>query len=344
MDQLCSFPEGAIDVKVLILVVKLQTAFTEYIQESILWLGKHYATQMITAAVGLQHLQTSKSTLQKARNALRDEMFNEQYLYMRRKDGDDRKLKVLDKVCAYEDNIVHMNKRAELQAHRTPETGTGIIEHDEYRRWLNGEISTLWCPGLAGAGKTFAALAVIDDLSKLHATSQNIGLAFLFCEFDRQHQQTMMSVIGVLARQLIAQGQTFCGKVSSDDKPLSFEEKKKIFLLAATSFQTVYLVVDALDEFSSHLDQRQELARLLVGLREAGSTRLQMCITSREAEDVFNELAPATQIRIQASKTEIARHVQKRFFESKHGMLLLHQDPDLLTDVKEAVIIKSDRM
>lgn len=155
----------------------------------------------------------------------------------------------------------------------------------------------------------------------------------------------MAGVIEALTRQLVARNLALCSRILIDDSSFGLKEKKNLLLMALDSFQVVYILVDALDEFSSDPDQRHNLAKLFVELRnKVLSTSLRICITSREAEDIFQTISPAEKLSVRASTDEITRYIEQQFGESTHAKYMMEQDSDLLEDVIEAVRIKSDGM
>ncbi len=47
-------------------------------------------------------------------------------------------------------------KHNDVRSQRLPDTGTWLLEKDEFRRWCDLKVATnvLWCHGIPGAGKT----------------------------------------------------------------------------------------------------------------------------------------------------------------------------------------------
>ena len=111
------------------------------------------------------------------------------------------------------------------------------------------------------------------------------------------------------------------------------------------SFDTTYIVVDGLDEFSSDHDRRIELAELLVGLRARVSSKsLRICVTSREMEDILQALSTAERVPVRASAAEIISYLETKISKSAHARRMVKQDPDLLEHMTGIVLKKSDRM
>ncbi|KAF5537588.1 ankyrin repeat [Fusarium mexicanum] len=81
-------------------------------------------------------------------------------------------------------------QQSEFQSIREPGTGSWLLEATEYRNWAKTPGQTLFCQGIPGVGKTILTSGLIDHLgSELWADSAG-GLSYIFCNFQRQDQQT----------------------------------------------------------------------------------------------------------------------------------------------------------
>jgi hypothetical protein len=86
-------------------------------------------------------------------------------------------------------------------------TGRWLLVSDEFQAWLGTDKQTLFCPGIPGAGKTILSSIVVDYLYTNLQNDPNIGLAYLYCNFRRQHEQKLEDLIASLLKQLV-QGQS----------------------------------------------------------------------------------------------------------------------------------------
>ena len=89
---------------------------------------------------------------------------------------------------------------------------------------------------------------------------------YFFCNFQEREQQSIPKVLAAVARQLVEQRTSLLPDVkryldsdtSSQLPGLSLQnEQRKLFDLLITlcsNFTKVYIVLDAVDEFSSHLE------------------------------------------------------------------------------------------
>ena len=72
---------------------------------------------------------------------------------------------------------------------RQPGTGQWLLDSAEFQRWLYTGKQTLFCPGIPGAGKTILTSIVVDELTTRFGNDRIIGIAYVYCNFRRQHEQ-----------------------------------------------------------------------------------------------------------------------------------------------------------
>jgi hypothetical protein len=113
----------------------------------------------------------------------------------------------------------------------------------------------LFCPGIPGAGKTILTSIVIDKLTTCFENDKTIGIAYIYCSFQRQDEWKAEDLLASLLKQL-AQGWSYLpdGVRSLHDnhknkrtRP-SFDEISRNLQSVATLYSRVFIVVDALDE------------------------------------------------------------------------------------------------
>jgi hypothetical protein len=345
INQLKFLPESEINNVILGRTLDLQTALIDFLRIGLQWLRCKYGSKIVKVAIGIDKVQSSKSLLEEARDALRKSMSDDLYLEYKRKSLEDRTEKELDGVCPHTEYLRHLaRQRQQLHVRRLPGTAESIIQDTTYPTWGEGGPSTLWCTGLAGAGKTFAASAVIDNLELYIRGKKNVGLAYFFCTFAQRKDQSRESVLAGVTRQLIARKQRTTNLQIHGELP-TLDERKRLFRDTVAQFNAVYIVIDAFDEFSTDHNQRLALARDLTELSK--DSKCYFCITSREADDVLKALPNAVKVSIRASEAEIRQYVKYRLQEDKensHAMQLAEQDPTLLEDLSDTILTKSDRM
>jgi hypothetical protein len=76
-------------------------------------------------------------------------------------------------------------QQLDLIARREEGTGQWFLDSPEFVSWLRGPRSTLFCPGIPGAGKTMLAAIAIDHILKARI-SDSTGIAYVFCNYKSQ--------------------------------------------------------------------------------------------------------------------------------------------------------------
>ena len=172
---------------------------------------------------------------------------------------------------------------------REPDTGRWFLESDHFVQWLNKPGDTLFCPGSPGAGKSVMTAVVIEHLRSVASRwTQATNLAFVFCNFKRQSEQTPRSMLTSLARQLLL-GKPMPDKVketyqkhhTQSSKP-SVDELMDIIIAAVDEASRAFIVVDALDECPL-----QDLGEFLERIIHIQSTKkLNILATSRRIPEI----------------------------------------------------------
>jgi hypothetical protein len=90
---------------------------------------------------------------------------------------------------------------------RQPGTGQWLLNSPEFQSWLQTNGQILFCPGIPGAGETILTSSLIEDLTSRFNTDEGIGIAYLYCNYNRNFEQNLDDLMLSLLKQL-AQGQS----------------------------------------------------------------------------------------------------------------------------------------
>ncbi|KAK1987242.1 WD40-repeat-containing domain protein [Colletotrichum cereale] len=168
-----------------------------------------------------------------------------------------------------------------------------VLDHDDFRRWRDEEQSRLlWIKGDPGKGKRcYSALETLPART----------LSYFFCQAAEPHLNNATAVVRGLIYQILDRAPSLIGivrkKYEHAGKSL-FEDanswdalSEMLFsILEEPSLENTYLVIDALDECESNLNQ---LLHLIVQL--STSSRAKLVVSSRNWPDIEDALADATQ-------------------------------------------------
>lgn len=144
----------------------------------------------------------------------------------------------------------------DLITRRQNDTGHWFLGCHKYRDWLDTPGATLFCPGIPGGGKTMIAAAVIEDLWNKFQSDPGVGIAFIYCSYKRQYEQSMEECLASILKQLLVKLDRMPCSIQNSyhqhksrlSKP-SIQELILMLQTVTSSYSKVYFVVDALDEY-----------------------------------------------------------------------------------------------
>lgn len=158
---------------------------------------------------------------------------------------------------------------------RHRDTGRWFLASHEYLNWLESENGTLFCPGLPGGGKTMIAATVVEDLWSKFDTDPSVAIAFIYLNYKRKLEQTLEGCLASLLKQFVQrlnevpnsiQKLYDTHKIRATTK-LTADELVTLLRSIMGRFSQVYLVVDALDEYSDYMGSATSLLRELSRLQ-----------------------------------------------------------------------------
>ena len=234
-------------------------------------------------------------------------------------------------------------QQSDLIARRQAETGQWFLASPEFTKWLHEPHGTLFCPGIPGAGKTMMAAIAIQYLC--HATeSDDVGIAYLFCSYKAQADQTAMSLLAALLKQLVQIRPDTAVPVSDmydehskrKSRP-SIDEIIRALQSVCSKYTVVYIVVDALDECAG--EARNQLIDKLRELQARIDVRL--LFTSRHIPEIIQRFRCGPTIEVRASEEDAGRYIQGRINDLPS---CIQRDKDLQDIVRSEIIKAADGM
>ena len=191
-------------------------------------------------------------------------------------------------------------------------TALWFLESAEFKRWIDGPDKTLFCPGIPGAGKTMMSAVGVDHLYQTTQSSE-IGIAYLFCSYNAQLEQTESNLFSALLKQLVQtrpdlvalvkdlHDQCRGGKASPDEIYGALQS-------SCSAYKTVYLIVDALDEYSDRDAGRTQFIDKLLRLQTSLDVRI--LFTSRFLPIITTRFESTLKLEVRASKEDVRRFVE----------------------------------
>lgn len=182
---------------------------------------------------------------------------------------------------------------------------------------------TLFCPGIPGAGKTIIASIVVEHLQTdsqnnfrqetgeaIKRIDDNIGIAYLYCSFQRRQQQTLEDLLLSLLKQLSQQQFKFPHIVDDLYKTHrvrrtrpTVNEISSTLQSVAIMYSRIFIVMDALDECETSNQCRENLLSEIFKLQtKAGANLL---VTSRLIPEIMDKFKEYPSLEIRAHDTDI---------------------------------------
>ena len=144
------------------------------------------------------------------------------------------------------------------------------------------------------------------------------GIAYVYCDYDDQNNQTLSNILGCILKQLIIQCTTlpnFMHDLYKKDghKPANFEPEIfwKLLEQLDENFPRTLIILDALDELENdRLRTRKNLMRMMSMSRESKSNTRIFATSRPHLEDINTALCAFPKLRIEAHDNDMRRSVQ----------------------------------
>lgn len=223
---------------------------------------------------------------------------------------------------------------------RHPGTGEWFLNSTEFQEWRKESGCTLFCTGAIGAGKTIITSLAIDNLLQMAGNDESIGIAYIYCDFERPVELRVGNLLSSLLRQLAVRRaslpeevKNLFNKHKSDRTLASFEEICATLHAVAMKFSRVFIFIDALDEGPSpESGDLQTLLREILALQASCGANL--FATSREnteIEELFPRIKP---FPIHAPDQDISTYLQWQMEHQDRDIW----DEDLKDDVRRKIV------
>lgn len=224
-------------------------------------------------------------------------------------------------------------------------TGRWLFDMEEFQKWHNGEIRTLLCHGIPGAGKTMIACITIDQLTSLYEAEEDVAIAYIYCSFQRKSEQRLANLLASLVGQLANQenGPLYTGLEILHNRHARKKTRPTVSELSilldelVRRFKKTIFIVDALDEcYDFHGSARREVLSELRKL-QSDHASVYFFATSRNIPDVLSEFEKTTHLSLEIRATD---EDIERFLDAKMPDLrsFVHRQPKLKDEIKARIV------
>jgi hypothetical protein len=155
---------------------------------------------------------------------------------------------------------------------------------------------------------------VVDKLTSHFGDDKTVGIAYVYCNFRRTHEQQADDLIASLLKQLSQSQPTLPASVKSlydkyEEKRIrpSFDEISDALQTVTSTYSKAFVIVDALDECQTTDDcRRRFLTELFELVAKSGAS---FFATSRDIPEITERFSGMTALEIRASPSDVRRYV-----------------------------------
>jgi hypothetical protein len=240
-------------------------------------------------------------------------------------------------------------RHEERYSKRHPGTGGWLLQHDKFQDWIQSTGSAvLWCHDGPGTGKSFLAANVLEHVTSQKALNEDVGIAFVYYDYQAAGQQNRNHVVRAMLKQLCRTRQfTPEHLLEAKRKALPVGNVEDLKAIAGT-YRELFVVVDALDECPE--DNRPEIIGVFREILQS-LPLVKVFVTSRPEPDIsrFMEDAGIPTLKVDASfmAPDIEKFVTDEVRDLRLGrnsVRLYIKSDDLAEEVVRTLTEKADGM
>ena len=225
----------------------------------------------------------------------------------------------------------------DIMKRKQEDTVQWFLNAPELSEWLAKPHATLFCPGIPGAGKTVVSATLVDHLSHM-VQDDSIGIAYIYCNYKSKKDQDASKMLAAILKQLVQGRPSLLEPVKrlhtrhagKGTRP-SLSETVEVLRDTSASYTTIYVVVDALDEYQDDEGARHEFLTRLTDLQINQDVRLMA--TSRFIPSIMDMFNKSTKLEIRASKQDIQKFIAGQIHRLPKCIQI---DPGLQADIQES--------
>ncbi|CAF3488621.1 unnamed protein product [Fusarium graminearum] len=232
---------------------------------------------------------------------------------------------------------------------REPTTGTWLMASIELQSWLSTSGSLLWFNGIPGGGKTILAGLVIQQA--MTRNSDEVGVAFFFCDYKNTATLRLANILGAIAVQLALQNDAsyeILEKYHKDLNPpnklaaiLDVDGLERVIGSMIKTFSQVLIVIDGLDECG---DEMGIVTKSLADFATL-DTPASVALFSRQEPEIRARMGNNfTEIPIEAHTEDIKIYVRAELEKRIQSRRLRLSDPETADKIEEELVRRADGM
>ncbi|GKU10651.1 unnamed protein product [Fusarium langsethiae] len=226
-----------------------------------------------------------------------------------------------------------------------PGTGQWFLDSPAFQTWLNNDTQSMLCCGNPGAGKTIITSIVVNHLLSQFQQAPDVGIAYVYCNYQRHTQQRATDILSSLLRQL-AQARSPLPRSIQDlyechgkyrTHP-TLEQISEALFSVAEEYSKVYIIIDALDECNASDNTRATVLKEVFRLQKHIAASI--FATSRPNKEVSNFFSGSLTLNITATDDDIRRYLDKQI-SLKESLII---DDPLKFEIEDKIVTIADGM
>ncbi|KAI5839052.1 ankyrin repeat-containing domain protein [Morchella snyderi] len=285
---------------------------------------------------------------------------HERLLSKEKREAEEKENKLRHDLLAWLSELDFDQDHERIYSRRHMDTGNWLVDSPQFKDWENSkESSLLWCYGTPGVGKSVLASLVLETLSAKYSLNAQIGIIFVYFNFQDQVAQKSTKVLSTMIKQLARQKKVLPDKLKQFYeqyyREASFPTEAKLEAQLAdisAEFEQVFIVMDAMDEFDDRngflpiISRFAQSSSSIHGSRRNGSTKFKIFVTSRKEKDIERTFTscdfPIIEIEAKKVDADIKSFVQCQLNERPAGDVVM--DARLKDRIAQTLISKSSGM
>jgi Cdc6-like AAA superfamily ATPase len=225
-------------------------------------------------------------------------------------------------------------QQSDFISRRQEGTGQWMLGSNEFQGWLNQSNRTLLCPGKPGVGKTIITSIVIHHLDTKFRNDCTVGIAYIYCNFQRQQEQKPANLLLSLLKQLVQEQLSIPDNIKAlythhegkRTRP-SLGDISKELQAVISNYSRTFIVVDALDELQ--ISEGGPRMLLLEIFKLQAMTGANFFATSRINDEIAELFEGAVSLQIRATDEDVERYLD--------GQMPLLQPDNLGDDIRDMI-------
>jgi len=176
---------------------------------------------------------------------------------------------------------------------------------------------------------------------------ENVAIAYIYCNYKEQEEQTTVNLIGSLLQQLVQMSSVVSEEIISlyeshigkRTRP-TLNEYSNLLQSEVHGFSKVFIVIDALDECRESNGTRMSFITEILKLQPS----IHLFVTSRHIVTIESEFEKAVHVEIRASDKDVKGYLKGRI-EREHRLVRhVRRDRDLQETIINTIVEKAKGM